>query len=116
SASIRVRLEDGDVDVVVVVGGDAAAVLHHAPAGAAHVVDALAPDDVLDAEGARVGDGVFGGAVAQGLRGAARHHAAGRHHEVAGVVGAVVLRVAGEPDAADRGERAHFQVDGVLHL
>src|SRR5207247_7713167 len=39
-----------------VVGGDAAAVFHLRPAGAAHVVDALPVDDVLDAELRGVGD------------------------------------------------------------
>src|SRR5690606_26123479 len=109
-------LEDRDVDVVVVVCGVAASVLHHAPAGAAHVVDALAPDDVLDAQGAGVGDGVLGDLVALGLGAAGGHDAAGGHHEVAGVAGGVVLGVAGVADAADGGEGAELQVDDVLDL
>src|SRR5690606_40351604 len=90
------RSEDRDVDVVVVVLGDAAAVLHLAPAAAAaEVVDALLPDDVLQAEPGGVVDEVLGDAVAVRLGRRARHPSAGALHEVAGGAGAVVLRVAG---------------------
>src|SRR5690606_10653883 len=67
--------------------------LHGLPAraGVAAVPDLLLPDDVLDAQPVGVGLGVLRDVPADLLVAAAGHGAAGAHHEVAGLAGAVVV-------------------------
>ena len=75
SAPRAARLsEETDVRMITVVGGGIASVFHQSPVGpggrglaALDVPDALAPDDVFDAEGAGVVHGPFGDRAADGV-------------------------------------------------
>jgi transposase len=109
--------EDRDVHVVVVVGGDAAAVGHLHPPGRRHpgVPDPLPVDDVHDPQPGGVGLRPGGDVVTAPDAGPGRHDPAGAQHEVAGPAERM-LAGGLRPVAADRAERAEPAVDLVLHL
>src|SRR5215470_771654 len=110
-------LKHRDVHVVVMVRGDATAVLHRDPAGRRHadIPDVLAVDDVHDPEpgGVRLGPGRD--VVSLLDRGGRWHDAPGTEHEVAGPAERM-LAVVARPVAADVGERTEPRVDLVSHL
>src|ERR1700748_1852899 len=110
-------LEHRDMHVVVMVRGDAAAVLHRDPARRRHtdVPDSLPVDDVHDPEPGGVRLGPRRNVVALLDRGGSRHDAPGTEHEVAGSAERM-LAVAARPVAADGGERAEPAVHLVSHL
>src|SRR5215467_6452406 len=109
-------LKHRDVHVVVMVRGDAAAVLHRDPAGRRHadIPDPLPVDDVHDPEPGGVRLGPRRNVVPLLDRGGVRHDATGTEHEVARPAERMLAVVAG-PVAADGAERPEPQVDLVPH-
>src|SRR5205823_7643583 len=115
-APLRAALEHGNVHVVEVVRGDAAAVLHRLPPRrrVPDVPDPLPIDDVHDAEPGRVRLGPRGDVVAPLHIGSGWHDAAGAEHEVTCPAERMLAPDLGA-EAADGRERAEPPVDLVAH-